>query len=65
MFFPTPRTFECIVSDIPNQLAAIPFTPASVSLSGGCMPVSVTALLDGSRFYVANYQTATTARIRM
>jgi YVTN family beta-propeller protein len=50
-----------VVSDIPNQLAAIPFTAGSVACPlAGCMPVSVTALLDGSRFYVANYQTATT-----
>lgn len=46
-----------VVSDIPNQLAAIPFIPGSVPCKlAGCSPVSVTALLDGSRFYVASYQ---------
>jgi hypothetical protein len=45
------------VSDIPNQLAAIPFVPGSVPCKlAVCSPVSVTALLDGSRFYVASYQ---------
>jgi YVTN family beta-propeller protein len=47
------------VSDIPAQLAAISFAPSATSpCPGGCSPVSVTALPDGSRFYVASYQTA-------
>ncbi len=50
-----------VVSDVPVQLAAIPFTAGSAACpSAGCMPVSVTALLDGTRFYVASYQTVTT-----
>ncbi|MGA8270978.1 MAG: YncE family protein [Candidatus Sulfotelmatobacter sp.] len=49
-----------IVSDVPLQLAAISFTSGSTPCPGGCIPVSVTALLDGTRFYVASYQTATT-----
>jgi len=45
-------------SDTPSLLASIPFTPGSLSCPVGCTPVSVTALLDGSRFYVASYQSA-------
>lgn len=53
------------VSDIPVQLAAISlgssFSACSVGAAGcsAVWPVSVTALADGSRFYVATYQTAT------
>jgi len=43
-----------VVSDIPVQLAAISFAPGSASCSLGCTPASVTALADGSRFYVAS-----------
>jgi len=46
------------VSDIPAQLAAISFASGSTPCPGGCSPTSVAALADGSRFYVANYQTA-------
>jgi YVTN family beta-propeller protein len=49
------------VSDIPVQLAAISFALGSAPCPTGpsaCFPVSVAALLDGSRFYVASYQTA-------
>ncbi|MGB8734401.1 MAG: YncE family protein, partial [Candidatus Sulfotelmatobacter sp.] len=47
-----------VASDIPVQLASIPFTAGSVACPlAGCMPVSVTALPDGTRFYVASYQT--------
>jgi YVTN family beta-propeller protein len=42
-------------NDTPLQLAAIPFTAGSTACPSGCSPVSVTALLDGSRFYVAGY----------
>lgn len=45
--------------DTPKQLAAINFTAgATPPCPAGCVPVSVTALPDGSRFYVASYQTA-------
>jgi len=43
--------------DPPVQLAAIDMT--SSACGGACTPVSVTALPDGSRFYVASYQTST------
>ncbi len=49
-------------NDTPVQLAAIPFALGSAACPTGpaaCSPTSVTALADGSRFYVANYQTAT------
>ncbi len=46
-------------NDTPTQLAAISFASLSVPCPAGCTPSSVTALLDGSRFYVASYQTAT------
>lgn len=46
-------------NDTPTQLAAISMTGgANPPCPAGCAPVSVTALLDGSRFYVASYQTA-------
>src|SRR5580700_3778248 len=44
-------------NDTPIQLAAISFSaPDSVACPLGCTPLSVTALRDGSRFYVASYQ---------
>jgi YVTN family beta-propeller protein len=49
-------------NDTPIQLAAISFaqgSPACPGSAGACSPASVTALPDGSRFYVASYQTAT------
>jgi YVTN family beta-propeller protein len=52
-------------NDTPVQLAAIPFALASAACPTGpaglspCSPTSVAALADGSRFYVASYQTAT------
>ncbi len=47
-------------NDTPTQLAAISMTAgANPPCKAACTPVSVTALLDGSRFYVASYQTAT------
>jgi YVTN family beta-propeller protein len=48
-------------SDVPTLLATIPFTAGSVSCPAAtaCAPVSVTALPDGTRFYVASYATAT------
>jgi YVTN family beta-propeller protein len=47
-----------VVSDVPVQLAVISFATGTGSgpCLGACTPVSVTALLDGSRFYVATYQ---------
>jgi YVTN family beta-propeller protein len=48
-------------NDTPVQLAAIPFSlnsPACPSGPSACLPTSVAALADGSRFYVASYQTA-------
>jgi YVTN family beta-propeller protein len=46
--------------DTPVQLAAISFASGSSACPAGpaCSPSSVTALPDGSRFYVASYQTA-------
>jgi YVTN family beta-propeller protein len=45
--------------DTPTQLAAISLTLGTTPpCPAGCIPVSVTALPDGSRFYVASYQTA-------
>jgi DNA-binding beta-propeller fold protein YncE len=58
-----------VANDTPVQLAAISFAPASASApvpcpavptSPGCLPTSVAALPDGSRFYVASYQIAST-----
>ena len=49
-------------NDTPVQLAAIPFALGSAACPTGpaaCSPTSVTALGDGSRFYVASYQSAT------
>lgn len=48
-----------VVSDVPNLIGTISFKAGSTICSAGCMPVSVTALLDGTRFYVASYQTST------
>lgn len=45
-------------NDTPTQLAAISFAAGSTPCPTGCAPTSVTALPDGSRFYVASYQTA-------
>jgi YVTN family beta-propeller protein len=45
-------------NDTPTQLAVISFAAGSASCPTGCAPASVTALPDGSRFYVASYQTA-------
>jgi len=48
-------------NDTPVQVAAIPFTSPSAACPAAavaCFPTSVTALADGSRFYVASYQTA-------
>jgi len=45
-------------NDTPVQRAAISFNPLSVPCPAGCAPTSVTALRDGSRFYVASYQMA-------
>jgi len=48
-------------NDTPTQLAAISMTAgANPPCKTACTPVSVTSLLDGSRFYVASYQTSTT-----
>jgi YVTN family beta-propeller protein len=43
-------------NDTPVQLASLSFAAGSAPCPSGCTPVSVTALLDGSRFYVASYQ---------
>jgi YVTN family beta-propeller protein len=48
-------------NDTPIQLTAISFAQGSATCpgsAGACSPASVTALPDGSRFYVASYQTA-------
>ncbi len=45
-------------SDSPTLLAAISLTTgANAPCPNGCSPVSVAALPDGSRFYVASYET--------
>jgi YVTN family beta-propeller protein len=45
-------------NDTPSQLAAFSFASGSAACPSGCSPASVTALADGSRFYVASYQLA-------
>jgi DNA-binding beta-propeller fold protein YncE len=45
-------------NDTPLQLAAFSFAAGSIPCPSGCSPNSVTALPDGSRFYVASYQMA-------
>jgi YVTN family beta-propeller protein len=45
-------------NDTPLQIAAISFTAGSGPCPSACLPTSVTALPDGSRFYVASYQVA-------
>ena len=45
-------------NDTPALLKSIAFTAASAPCPSGCSPSSVTALADGSRFYVASYQMA-------
>ncbi len=53
-----------VVSDIPSQLAQLRIPGLTASTMPACLdcgpviPVSLTALQDGSRFYVASYQTA-------
>lgn len=44
-----------VANDTPTLLMKIPMTIGSAACPGGCQPVSVTALPDGSRFYVASY----------
>jgi hypothetical protein len=46
-------------NDTPTLLMKIPMTIGSSACPGGCQPVSVTALPDGSRFYVASYASQT------
>ena len=43
-------------NDTPLQLAAISFAAGSAPCPLGCAPTSVTALADGTRFYVATLQ---------
>jgi YVTN family beta-propeller protein len=43
-------------NDTPVQLAAISFATGSAPCPTGCSPTSVTALANGTRFYVATYQ---------
>lgn len=45
-------------NDTPLQLGAISFAANSALCPVGCSPTSLTALPDGSRFYVASYQIA-------
>ena len=45
--------------DTPLQLAAISFAVGSVPCPLGCAPISVTALANGTRFYVASLQQPT------
>jgi YVTN family beta-propeller protein len=46
-------------NDTPTQVAAISFAAGSIPCPAGCIPASLTALADGSRFYVASYRVAT------
>ncbi|HLZ40355.1 MAG TPA: hypothetical protein VKQ11_05300 [Candidatus Sulfotelmatobacter sp.] len=46
-------------NDTPTLLMKIPMTIGSTACPGGCQPVSVAALPDGSRFYVASYRSET------
>jgi len=46
-------------NDTPLLLTTIPFTSGSAACPNECTPVSVTSLPDGSRFYVATYQSTT------
>ena len=46
-------------NDTPTLLMKIPMTIGSTACPGGCQPVSVAALPDGSRFYVASYANET------
>jgi YVTN family beta-propeller protein len=50
-----------VPNDTPVLITTLSFASGSVACPSGCMPVSVTALLDGSRFYVASYQGFATA----
>ena len=48
-------------NDTPTLLATIPMSAGATSpCPNGCSPVSVTALPDGTRFYVASYRLAAT-----
>jgi YVTN family beta-propeller protein len=47
-------------NDTPSLLTSISFAAGSSACPSGCSPSSVTALQDGSRFYVASYQIAST-----
>jgi YVTN family beta-propeller protein len=47
-------------NDTPALLTSIAFTAGSAACPSGCSPSSITALADGSRFYVASYQMAAT-----
>jgi DNA-binding beta-propeller fold protein YncE len=58
VFSDTGGTNAGVPNDTPIQLAAISFASGSVPCPSGCTPASVAALPDGSRFYVATYQTA-------
>jgi YVTN family beta-propeller protein len=65
VFSVTGGTNAGMPNDTPVQLAAISFASGSapcpaVATSTGCLPTSVAALPDGSRFYVASYQIAST-----
>ena len=44
-----------VPNDTPVPITTLPFASGSAACPSGCTPVSVTALLDGSRFYVASY----------
>lgn len=51
--------FDATTYPAPTLLGTISMSAgATPPCPGGCAPVSVTALSDGSRFYVASYQTA-------
>ena len=65
VFSDTGGTNAGVPNDTPVQLASISFSSGSVPCpavptSAGCLPTSVAALPDGSRFYVATYQIAST-----
>lgn len=45
-------------NDTPAQIAKLSFAAGSAACPAGCSPTGVTAMNDGTRFYVATYQTA-------
>lgn len=55
-----PTTNPPVPNDTPTLLKTISFAAGSAACPNGCSPVSIAAMPDGSRFYVASYQLAPT-----